>query len=194
MLRMIKTATLAASIAAVMTAGATAHMGNNNKIPAFDQNSLTVLDERGNCVLTKWDGMGNECGGKTDKAWRTVYFAFDSAVLRPESKEKLDRLYAKLNDESQNILRANIVGYADEIGTNDYNYKLSQRRADAVHGYLKGRGYQNADVTEIRALGERPDNNCPTTMKRKARIACLWEDRRVEIELEYLNKYRPIMR
>jgi outer membrane protein OmpA-like peptidoglycan-associated protein len=193
MLRTLKIATLAAACAISMSSAASAQMAD--KIPAFDQNTMTVIDERGNCVLTKWDGMGGECGGAADTTWRTVYFGFDSAVLTSESKEKLNRLYAKLTDESEGILKANIVGFADEIGTNDYNHKLSERRADAVHGYLQGLGYEDSNVTEIRALGERSSaDKCPTTMKRKDRIACLWEDRRVEIELEYLNKYRRIMR
>lgn len=201
MLRTLKSITLAAACAVAMTSSASAQA--DSKIPAYDHNSLTVLDARGNCVLTKWDGMGTECGGATatatvDTAWRTIYFGFDSAVLTAESKDKLNRLYAKLTDESQNVQRANIVGYADEIGTDDYNYKLSQRRADAVHGHLKDLGYQDSNVTEIRALGSRSSaGKCPTTMKRKDRIACLWEDRRVEIELEYLEKFEraaPVQR
>lgn len=192
MLRTLKVATLAAICAVAVSSAATAQMAD--KIPAYDQNSLTVLDERGNCVLTKWDGMTGECGEKgpeatADTAWRTIYFGFDSAVLTGESKDKLNRLYGKLTDESEGILKANIVGYADEIGTDAYNYKLSQRRADAVHGHLRDLGYQDSNVTEIRALGSLSSaEKCPTTMKRKDRIACLWEDRRVEIELEYLNK------
>lgn len=193
MLRTLKTATLAAACAIVMAPAAFAQMAD--KIPAYDQNTLTVLDERGNCVLTKWDGMGGECGSTADTAWRTIYFGFDSAVLTQQSKDKLNTLYSKLTDESESILRANIVGYADEIGTDAYNTKLSERRADAVHNYLVKLGYEDSNVTEIRALGSRSSaGKCPTTMKRKARIECLWEDRRVEIELEYLNKYRRVIR
>lgn len=193
MLRTLKTATLAAACALVMAPAAFAQMAD--KIPAYDHNTLTILDERGNCVLTKWDGMGGECGSVADTAWRTIFFGFDSAVLTPQSKEKLNSLHNKLTDDSEGILRANIVGYADEIGTDAYNYKLSQRRADAVHQYLVNLGYEDSNVTDIRALGSRSSaGKCPTTMRRAERIECLWEDRRVEIELEYLNKYRRIIR
>lgn len=193
MLRTLKTATIAAACAIALAPSAFAQ--NTNKIPAFDQNTLTVLDERGNCVLTKWDGMGGECGTGADTAWNIIYFAFDSAALSAQSKEKLNAFYDKVTDESSNVLRANIVGYADEIGTDAYNYKLSERRANAVHNYLVGMGYEDSNVTEVRALGSRSSaGKCPTTMKRKERIECLWEDRRVEIELEYLNKYRRIVR
>lgn len=183
MIRSLKVATLAATCALMMSS---AFAQEANKIPAYDQNDLTILDRQGACVLTKWDGTGAECGSEAAALWRTIYFGFDSAKLTNESKEKLDRLYAKLSRESNSILRANIVGYTDEIGTQDYNYKLSQRRAAAVHKYLESLGYTDSNVTEVRALGERSSaGKCPKTLKRKDRIACLWEDRRVEIELDY---------
>lgn len=183
MFRTLKAATLAATCAMIM---APAAFAQEAKIPAFDQNELTVLDRQGSCVLTKWDGTGAECGSEAAALWRTIYFGFDSAALSKESKAKLDRLYSKLTAESGSILRANIVGYTDEIGSSDYNYKLSQRRAAAVHKYLQSLGYKDSNVTEIRALGERSSaGKCPTKLKRKDRIACLWEDRRVEIELDY---------
>ena len=195
MFRTIKAATLAATCALIK---APAAFAQEAKIPAWDQNDLTILDRQGSCVLTKWDGTGAECGSEAAALWRTIYFAFDSANLTKESKEKLDRLYSKLTNESDSILSANIVGYADEIGTADYNYKLSQRRAAAVHKYLQGLGYKAGNVTDIRALGSRSSaGKCPTTLKRKDRIACLWEDRRVEIELEYAataNKKRRVTR
>lgn len=189
MIRTLKAATLAATCALIM---APAAFAQEAKIPAFDQNDLTVLDRQGACVLTKWDGTGAECGSEAAAVWRTIYFGFDSAALTAESKEKLNRLYSKLHNESQSILSANIVGYTDEIGTADYNYKLSQRRASAVHKYLQSLGYNDANVTEIRALGERSSaGKCPKNLKRKDRIACLWEDRRVEIELNYATTAAP---
>lgn len=192
MLRTFKIAAIA-TVALMAPFGAMAQF--ENKIPAFDQNGLTILDQRENCVLTKWDGVGGECGGTASNMWRTIFFAFDSADLSEESKTKLDRLYGRLTDSSQGIISAKIVGYADEIGTNGYNQKLSEKRANAVNGYLKNLGYEASEVTEVRALGERSSaGKCPTTMSRKERIACLWEDRRVEVELEYLNRYRRILR
>lgn len=204
-----KKATLAAACVVAM---AQPVFAADDKNPAYDQNSLTVNDVRGNCVITQWMGMDGVCGGEpvqevaepapvaapvpaqndlasNSNLWRIIYFDFDSAALTAESKEKLSNLYKLLVDESQQVLRANIVGYTDEIGTNNYNAKLSEERAQAVHAHLQGLGYQDSNVTAVRALGERSSaDRCPTTQKRKERIECLWEDRRVEIELEYQNK------
>lgn len=197
MLHTVKKLALGIVCAAAMIPAAHAEL-DWDKIPAFDKNDLTILDERGNCVLTKWDAMGgNYCGESTvGSMGNIIFFDFDSSALSAESKAKLDRLYARLTNDSEQILRANIVGYADEIGTDSYNQRLSERRASAVNNYLTGLGYQNSEVTDVRALGERSSaGKCPTTMSRKARIACLWQDRRVEIELEFLNRYeRRIVR
>lgn len=194
MLHTIKKLALVATCAAVLApAAASAGMGFANKIPAFDKNDLTILDQRGNCVLTKWDGAVGGCGSVANMG-NIIFFDFDSARLSAESKEKLNRLYSKLSDESEGILSANIVGYADEIGADSYNQRLSERRAKAVHAHLQGLGYQDAEVTEVRALGERSSAGKCDGLARKERISCLWQDRRVEVELEYLNRYRRIIR
>jgi len=196
MLKKFKFALFAVMAVALAPASAMAHA--HSLIPAFDKNDMTILDKRGDCVVTKWEGVTGGCGEKaaSNNMWRTIFFGFDSDRLTAESKAKLDRLYQKLTDESSRITRANIVGYADEIGTNAYNMDLSKRRAMNVHSYLQGLGYQDSQVTDIRALGERSSQNkCPSSMRKRDRIACLWEDRRVEVELEYLyRKNNAIMR
>lgn len=61
-----------------------------------------------------------------------VFFAFDSAELDDRAKAELDKL-------GQNGVY-DIVAFASNEGTVDYNKALSQRRADAVKAYLEGRG------------------------------------------------------
>lgn len=210
LVRSFKIAALAVVFSAAVSS---AFAGVDAQNPAYDRNNLPVLDMNGSCILTHWEGAGAaDCGGAKpvaaptpvvapvakkpapvavvesdeERMARTIFFDFDSAKLTPASKEKLRHLYKKLTDKSERILRADIVGYTDEIGTNEYNYKLSQKRAAAVDSFLKSLGYNASKVTGVRALGERSSaGKCPTTMSRKARIACLWEDRRVELEFDY---------
>lgn len=61
-----------------------------------------------------------------------VYFAFDDFTLDNNATNALDRI----PKES----KVSIVGTASTEGTEDYNLKLSQNRADAVADYLKARG------------------------------------------------------
>lgn len=154
-----------------------------------------VLDSRGNCVHTKWMSDKNECalqvaqGARTEiKAdERTVYFEFDKATLTPEARAKLDRLSDKLKG-ARDIQRAEIVGFADRIGNPKYNLNLSKRRAQAVQNYLTKRGYLNTRVLEVRGVGESQSNTpCPENASREQRIACLSPDRKVEVEVIYVD-------
>lgn len=68
----------------------------------------------------------------------TVYFDFDSPKLDAEARETLDRF---LNNSGYMPEQIDIVGFADDIGGEQYNAKLSSERADAVAGYLKDKIY-----------------------------------------------------
>ncbi len=63
-----------------------------------------------------------------------VTFAFDKAVLTAADKKELDGLAASLGTAKGYILQ--VTGGTDSVGNADYNYQLSQRRADAVVTYL----------------------------------------------------------
>lgn len=71
----------------------------------------------------------------------TVNFAFDKAVLTSQDRAELDSFAAKLNGASGYILE--VTGGTDSTGNAQYNYQLSQRRADAVVQYLASK-YQIA--------------------------------------------------
>ncbi|MFO1243548.1 MAG: OmpA family protein [Rickettsiales bacterium] len=165
-------------------------------VGAQPDNRDVVKDERsnvkntfGNCVRTKWMNNRDDCGaGVTiDKEMLTVYFAFDSAQLTPAATNKLNNLVNILK-RANNVASVNIVGYADQIGNNNYNYRLSARRADAVKNYLSSRGYNNLNKTEVRAFGESaPVSDC-RGVKGNELKACLWRDRRVEVELNMVKR------
>jgi outer membrane protein OmpA-like peptidoglycan-associated protein len=86
-----------------------------------------------------------------------VPFAFDSAEITPEARQTLDALGEALTDERLSTDRFEIAGHTDGIGDEGYNASLSQRRAQAVVGYLSshfgieserlvGRGYGEGDL------------------------------------------------
>ena len=64
----------------------------------------------------------------------TVTFGFDKAVLTKDDKEQLDTFGQQLGSAKSFILE--VTGGTDSTGPADYNYALSQRRADAVVQYL----------------------------------------------------------
>lgn len=64
----------------------------------------------------------------------SVNFGFDKAVLTPEDREELDAFAANIGSAKSFILE--VTGGTDSTGSAQYNYELSQRRADAVVQYL----------------------------------------------------------
>ncbi len=69
---------------------------------------------------------------------QNIYYGFDSANLRPESKVGLDSLYQILADNPQ--IKVEISSHTDSKGKDDYNMRLSQRRAESVVNYLIQKG------------------------------------------------------
>lgn len=65
---------------------------------------------------------------------RNVFYEFDSAVLTPESTQALDSLVDLLN-ENPNIT-IELASHCDYRGAEQYNERLSQRRAESVVNYL----------------------------------------------------------
>ena len=64
----------------------------------------------------------------------TVNFGFDKASLTKDEKEKLDQFAQQLPNAKSFILE--VTGGTDSTGSAEYNYALSNRRADAVVQYL----------------------------------------------------------
>ncbi|MGD0155738.1 MAG: OmpA family protein [Terracidiphilus sp.] len=64
----------------------------------------------------------------------SVTFGFDKAVLTKDDKSQLDDFAGKLGSAKSYILE--VTGGTDSVGPAQYNYDLSQRRADAVVQYL----------------------------------------------------------
>jgi len=112
-------------------------------------------------------------------------FDFDKAVLKPEGKAAIDaEIITKLN-QIQKLELVLVTGHTDRIGTQQYNQKLSERRADAVRDYLVSKGMPK-DKIETLGMGKTqpiPGLNCQQK-NMKELIACLAPDRRVEVEVK----------
>ena len=67
----------------------------------------------------------------------TELFAFDKSDLRMP-QPKLDEIANALNKNTQ-VDNVVVTGYTDRIGSEKYNQKLSERRANAVKDYLVGK-------------------------------------------------------
>ena len=115
-------------------------------------------------------------------------FDFDKAVLKPEGRTAIDTaVISKLRDVTKLELVL-VTGHTDRIGSQAYNQKLSERRADAVRDYLVSKGVAK-DKIETLGMGKTqpvPGVVCnqPYPKERKALIECLAPNRRVEVEVK----------
>ena len=151
---------------------------------AIDKHGQQVFDARGNCVYTMWDPKDGTCGLAITSDMRKVYFDFNSSALKASERKELDML-AKAIKSAKRVESATIVGYADRVGNEGYNQALSQRRAAAVKRYLSSKGIKVKSM-DMRGKGETsPVTDCAEDMPHKELVACLAEDRRVDIELNY---------
>ncbi|KPL11363.1 hypothetical protein AMJ85_03770 [candidate division BRC1 bacterium SM23_51] len=91
---------------------------------------------------------------KVEEALRTVYFDYDSSVLREDARRILDRNidWLKLHPD----VRVQIEGHCDERGTEEYNLHLGDRRANSVKRYLANGGIDPSRLFTISYGEERP--------------------------------------
>jgi outer membrane protein OmpA-like peptidoglycan-associated protein len=75
-----------------------------------------------------------------------VYFEYDKAIIKKESYPILDAVAATMQG-NPSIALIEIQGHTDERGDDDYNLKLSDRRAHAVRDYLIGKGVDEKRLT-----------------------------------------------
>ncbi|MDR2495609.1 MAG: OmpA family protein [Tannerellaceae bacterium] len=89
-----------------------------------------------------------------------IFYAFNQATLRPESKEALDEMIKLLNDNPNVTLE--FGSHTDRIGSAAYNEGLAQRRAQSVVDYLIAAGIAS-DRLEAKGYGK----SVPKTIDRK---------------------------
>ncbi len=80
-----------------------------------------------------------------------IFYDFDKATLRPESKTALDEMVQVLRDNPNVTIE--MASHTDRWGSDDYNMRLSQRRAQSVIDYLVGAGI-GADRLQPQGYGE----------------------------------------
>jgi outer membrane protein OmpA-like peptidoglycan-associated protein len=83
----------------------------------------------------------------------TVNFRFDRYDLTPEARASLDALAAQIKPMNHFILE--IQGFADSTGSDTYNDRLTQKRAEAVERYLAEQHGIPAFRMRILGMGER---------------------------------------
>ena len=108
-----------------------------------------------------------------------AYFDFDKATLKQGGKDRIDAEITKLGQVDLNSVIA--IGHTDSIGSDAYNQKLSERRAQAVKDYMVSKGVA-ADRIQIKGMGESQPVADNKSKEGRAK------NRRVEIEFNATQK------
>lgn len=86
--------------------------------------------------------------------FETLYFDFDSYVLRQDARDALDKNFQWMKSNPAEKVR--LEGHCDERGSDEYNLALGEKRAKAAHDYLSTLGV-SADRLSVISYGkEKP--------------------------------------
>ena len=105
---------------------------------------------------------------------RALNFDFDKSNVKPEYYDLLKNIKEFVE---QNNYEITIVGHTDSIGSNQYNFGLSRRRAEAVKAKLLEFGLAEDRIVGIEAMGEEQPIATNATKEGRA------QNRRVEFKL-----------
>lgn len=99
-----------------------------------------------------------------------LLFATSSHEIDPQSFSELDEWAGFLKSEPD--LRIELSGHTDNVGSEEYNLKLSRKRADAVAQYLIGKGIEQRRITVNGYGSTRPyvDNTTAERRRRNRRV------------------------
>jgi OOP family OmpA-OmpF porin len=106
----------------------------------------------------------------------TAMFEFDKAELTESGKSTIESYRDKIVPELATAYAAVVVGHTDSTGDDDYNLKLSLKRAEAVRDYLVDTG---ADPDKLEVLGRGENDPIASNDTKEGRA----ENRRVEVLL-----------
>ena len=108
-------------------------------------------------------------------------FEFDKFTIKGKNNQVLDEVAAKIkaHDDIEFIL---VTGHTDKIGTDAYNQKLSERRADAVKKYLASHGIKDVRIKSVGKGESEPVVDCAGVKGSKKIIECLAPNRRVVVD------------
>jgi outer membrane protein OmpA-like peptidoglycan-associated protein len=87
-----------------------------------------------------------------------IYYDFDKSFIRKGAAHELDDLYNVLN--AYPSIRVELSSHTDSRGTDDYNLKLSQKRAESAKEYLVSRGISENRIEAVGHGEKQLRNEC----------------------------------
>jgi OmpA-OmpF porin, OOP family len=145
----------------------------------LDSDGDGVIDCEDNCPQEPGPASNNGCPDWVELDLSDIHFDFDKSDLRPEAKAELDKLAQTLDASKEYEII--VGGHTCNIGTEEYNMGLSERRAQEVVKYLLSKGVNNAYVGSNNYGETKPAVPNDSMENRK-------QNRRVEFEVAKARK------
>jgi OmpA-OmpF porin, OOP family len=158
--------------------------GVNQKVTTADQHAAEAASRAqeaqtmASTASTRVNSLANQVANMDNYrpvTEATVHFGFDKANLTSKAQQALDEMANGISQAKNYIIV--VDGNTDNVGSADYNYQLSRRRADAVVTYLASKYNVPAHKFYIIGLGE----DKPATEDKGAKARA--ENRRVDVRL-----------
>ena len=111
-------------------------------------------------------------------------FAFNKADLTAAAKSRLDKDVLGKLLSCRTVEAVVIEAHTDRLGSQQYNQKLSEKRAESVKRYLVSKGVAAGKIETIGMGKTVPAKFCPDTKNRKELIACLAPSRRAIVSIK----------
>ena len=157
MIRFLWSIAVAASVAAC---SAPIKLDN---VPVEDRSTTTQAGSAGPAGSSSTGGLSTVTPVNTSQmqpnsmslaAGRTVYFDYDSSVIRPEFQGLIETTAKRIQTEKTQKL--SIEGHTDDRGGREYNLALGQKRADAVRRALTLLGVPESRIESVSFGKEKP--------------------------------------
>lgn len=115
----------------------------------------------------------------TTIVFNNIFFDYNSADLKPDAMKELDQIYKILIDNP--LVKIQVSAHTDSRGVDDFNLKLSEKRAQAAKKYLTNKGIKSSRIV-AKGFGEsKIRNRC------KNDVPCSEDEhkfnRRIEVEI-----------
>lgn len=144
--------------------------------------SVSAADVAGGAALTNYVAstlltpLEQSMEYKTHTFSAEVLFDFDKYALKPAGMAELQRLGAEIRSQGVAVGDIDIIGHTDSVGSDEYNMKLSLRRAGAVRDFIVAQGV-NPALIDVVGMGKRQPIASNATAEGRA------QNRRVEVRV-----------
>ena len=143
--------------------------------------NVATVDQAGELAvqfLQRKQQMAQKQGYKVREQYALILFDYDSAAIKARNKTVVDRIISRIQVIPQAAI--NIVGHTDNIGKEDYNVKLSEKRAQSVRDQFMQVQAPVAYNMQVRGAGPHSplyDNTAPEgrSLNRTVTIALEYE-------------------